>query len=167
MTICFFSKIKTINNQIDFAKYKLPDELNKQFFMDNNLLANDYIVNLSNGYMVDKQTLNLPIINNSTFTFDKSLKGISTMFLLFLTNAKYEINFNSDFTNASIKLILFNLLKTPSSLLNFTLSKIDGSPHWLRESTIFGFKNSYILKDLDKLNLDELAKIPNSALIFK
>jgi hypothetical protein len=166
MVICFFTKIMTINNQIDFVKYKIPDELNKQFFLDNNLIANDYIVNISNGYMVDKHTLNLPITNNSTFTFDKSIKGLLTMFMVFLTDAKYQVNFNSDYTNGNIKLILFNILKVPSSLLNFTLSKIDNSPNWLRESTIFGFKNSYILKDLDYLNKDDLNKIPNSALVF-
>lgn len=165
--ICFFTKIRTINNQLEFVKYKLPDDLNKSFFMDNNLIANDYIVNLTNGYMIDKYTLNLPINNNSTFTFDKSIKGLLTMFLVFLTDAKYQINFNDNYSHGNIELILFNLFKIPKLFLNFTVSKIDNSPNWLRESNIFGFKNSYILKNLEKLSEFDLNKIPNSAIVFK
>jgi hypothetical protein len=164
--ICFFTKIINIKNQIDFVQYQLPDELNRPFFMDNNLLANYYIVNLSNGYMIDKYTLNLPISNNSTFTFDKSIKGLLTMFAVFLTDAKYQIKFDSDFKKGDIKLLLFNLFKVPSFLMNFTVTKIENSPNWLRESTILGNKSTYILKDLLFLNKIDINKIPKSAITF-
>ena len=165
--ISFFTKLHSVKNEVAYVKYSLPESMNKPFFMDNNGIASDFIVNPQNGYMISENTLNIPICSNSTFTFDKSLKGVFNMLIVYLTNARYEVAFNEDFTYGKITPIIFNCIKIPSSLVNFSLSKINDSPNWLRKSNIFGYKFDYILRDLSMLTPEQLSKIPNNALVFK
>jgi len=167
MIIIFVSKISNIKNQIEYSSLKIPDSINKPFFMDNNGVVGDYIVNPANGYMVSENTLNIPVYKNSTFTFGKTFKGIRTMLMVYLTQLNYKITFNEDFTYGVIKPIIFGLFEIPSSLMNFTLKKIPDSNNWLRESTLFGHKYNYVLRDLNGLTLEQKQKIPLNALVFK
>lgn len=167
MIVIFISKISNIKNQIEYSSLKIPDCINKPFFMDNNGIVGDYIVNPANGYMISENILNVPVHNNSTFTFGKTIKGISSMLMAYLTQLNYKIIFNEDFTFGTIKPVVYGLFEIPSSIMNFTLKKIPDSNNWLRESTLLGRKYNYILRDLNELNLEQKQKIPLSALVFK
>jgi hypothetical protein len=135
--IQFFFSIKKFPDHNELLEKKLPDSLNKIFYMDNNQMANDYYIIPRNGiFYIGDNRYAVKVTQSSAFTFDGTIIGTIYIFIAFLIDYSYVFTLTKNDTEAKIDIYLFNFIKIPDFFIIFKMTYQPETLMWKRESYI-------------------------------
>jgi hypothetical protein len=125
----------TFDKMRNISSNKIPSELEGIYYLDGSKTSDHFATMNGSKFNSKKNKLELKVSNPNSFVFD-GLKGGCILFFAKLFDLRYDITFDKDFKNGTLRPKLLKYLIIPKCFFYGTFEKIDEHT-WKRNNFLF------------------------------